>query len=219
MIFQSLLLQKVFNPWNATIADWFMAAGGFATVCTLIYLIRSSRGQQKTMDEFKDLFKQLEVQNDIMRQGNQLTSEQLDLMRSAQFKATDNSNVSTELLQLEKDKFRLSNLPRFYSSGEFSGPGQFELTLVNYGNGRARVDEISKIGGRIQFQNLNLPEYIGKGGSFKLYGVPPQGQNPNFVPFAFTLKYSDDIGNTYTSRVTRTTQAAKVEEPILLTSS
>jgi Arc/MetJ-type ribon-helix-helix transcriptional regulator len=57
------------------------------------------------------------------------------------------ASISAELLQLEKTKLRLSVIPRFRFERALSNPESKTITLMNNGNGRAKVESVEVVSG------------------------------------------------------------------------
>ncbi|MET4076489.1 toll/interleukin-1 receptor domain-containing protein [Hymenobacter sp. UYCo722] len=136
----------------------------------------------------------------------------------SQQQAEAGANISAELLHLEKTKLRLSVIPRFHFGRAMSNPQGKTITLMNNGNGRAKVESIEVVLGEsdVTANITRLPLIVEKDREFNIMLSPKNQANMNLTSFRCQIVYSDELGNRYQIEIINSQDQLLVEEPILL---
>ena len=145
---------------GSSITDWIQAIAGLIAVpgaiAGFILLFRKDKEKETQINKLAGIVEKIEAQNEIMKEANSLSAQQVDILRNSLILNKQDDGASKRLLEIEEKKLKLSVKPLLIVDGGSSGPYSIGIRLLNIGE-RAHIQSIRLVSGNIYIQPISIP--------------------------------------------------------------
>jgi hypothetical protein len=197
-----------------SITDWIQAIAGLIAVpgaiAGFILLFRKDKEKEAQINKLAGIVEKIEVQNEIMKEANRLSEEQVDILRNSLLLNKQDDEATKRLLEIEEKKFRLTVKPDFRLATSSSDTKGFELYFKNLGH-LAIIKAITTSHDDL-ILNTMLDYRVDPGMKIPIIGHSISGRNMNTFPYTFELEYEDQIGTRYKLLFSGQASSGKIEK-------
>ncbi len=170
-------------------------------IAGFILLFKKDKNKQEQIDKLVDIATKIDAQNTILQEGNNLTSEQVNVLRGIAFSQMEASEGSMKLADLEKQKYLLSIRPRLFLNGGKRSGSEIRFFIENFGEDAfiKNVKDIheppqliirSEFGTKYEFKKDSYINIVTNRSDGNVYGAPS-------LEFRILIEYEDKAGNLY----------------------
>lgn len=198
---------------SSMIFEIINAIGSLATFGGFLYLFFQNKDNQAQIDKLSTIATNLEAQNEIMKEQNNLISQQVDIFRNTSILKEQNKGALGELISIEQKKLKLSARPFLWLNGASARgyDGELSIDLNNKGED-AELLQINLKSQDIVLQPTKLPFTLEKGQRLNIFGRKIGGKPIHNSDYEIDVVYQDKLENKYLIRIQGTGARVQIVE-------
>lgn len=178
------------------------AVGSLSTFGAFLYLFRRDKDKQAQIDKLTQISTFLEAQNEVMKEHNNLISQQVDIFRNTSILRNQDDVAVSQLKDIEEKKLRLSVKPNLWLNGAgYEGHnGELKIDLNNKGE-NAKLKEFKLNSSDIVLHNDHLPWDLDKGERRYIFARSNGNNHIKDAKYTIEIIYEDKLGNNYSNTI------------------
>lgn len=122
---------------GSSLTDWIQCVAAIIAVpgaiFGFIFLFRKDKEKEAQITKLANIAMKIESQNLIMKEGNALLGEQVEVLRSVFVSHIEAKEGARILADLEEQKYLLSIRPRLFSNGGMLRDSEVQFFIENHG--------------------------------------------------------------------------------------
>jgi hypothetical protein len=197
--------------WIATnVFQIIISLGSLGTFATFIFLLVENKSKQKQIDKLAKVAEILKVQNETMKEQNDLIAQQVDIFRNTSLLKNNDNEAIKELGRIENKKLKLRVKPNLIANIGYRGfSGEMQIYINNNGED-ARVLKVQSNFSDVTLDNFPTPVNLNKGQRMQLSGRQVGSKHIKDCNIDIDLTYSDKLDNKYVATITGTGSGVKI---------
>jgi hypothetical protein len=189
------------------------AVGSLATFGAFIMLLLKDKNKQKQLDKLTGVISSLTAQSDLMKQHNDLVSEQVVILRNTELLKKQDGDSTKRIIEIEEEKFKLSVKPYLWINGvSFNGTSNEMKVDINNKGETANLIDFRVVKSNITLHSLSLPYELEKGSNRYIFGKYRDVGRFEKCEYEIDVIFEDKIGTKYYSKIKGKGTNAKIIE-------
>jgi hypothetical protein len=191
----------------------FQIVGALATVGAFIKLFIKDKNKQKQLDKLTGIISSLTAQSDLMKQHNDLVSEQVNILKNTELLKKQDGDSTKRIIEIEEEKFKLSVKPYLWINGVSYNSTSNEMKVdINNKGETANLIDFKVVKSNITLHNLSLPYELEKGSNRYIFGEYRDSGRFEKCEYEIDVIFQDKFGTKYYSKIKGKGTNAKINE-------
>lgn len=190
------------------------AIGSLSTFGMFLFLFRKDKDKQTQINKLTNITTLLEAQNEVMKEHNNLVSQQVEIFRNTKILSGQDNNALSELRNIEEKKLKLSVRPNLWLNGAgYSGyDGELKIDLNNKGE-VAHITNFNLTSSDIVLHNEHLPYELEGGQRRYIFARSKGNKHIKDAIYSIEILYKDKINTPYSITITGEGANVTLSEP------